>query len=233
MCACVCGICRSTYTTHTYISNMQICPPHPPQPPCRVSLGPPCTQDNLMCVCICVYVLYIFVRIMHTPPLHWDQVSQVRNLGAKSVTTKIVKVIRTTNTEVSDATDGFKLTWRELWEVDVAKIMKEDFIDVDVDHTKYGYLPKMATCCKGSIGSLLASSFCERINSCANQVLNTGNTLLGDDEMEKLVMLRMNKDFMDFMRHEYPRVADEQFNDFGTVLTVEDNSDVEEMEEDF
>ena len=46
-------------------------------------------------------------------------------------------------------------------------------------------------------------------------------------------MLRMNKDFMDFMRHEYPRVADEQFNDFGTVLTVEDNSDVEEMEVDF
>jgi len=36
--------------------------------------------------------------------------------------------------------------------------------------TNFGYLPKMATTSKGSIGSLLASSFCERINSQANQV---------------------------------------------------------------
>jgi len=39
-----------------------------------------------------------------------------------------------------------------------------------VDGTNFGYLPKMATTSKGSIGSLLASSFCERINSQANQV---------------------------------------------------------------
>jgi len=39
-----------------------------------------------------------------------------------------------------------------------------------VDGTNFGYLPKMSTTSKGSIGSLLASSFCERINSRANQV---------------------------------------------------------------
>jgi len=38
-----------------------------------------------------------------------------------------------------------------------------------VDGTNFGYLPK-ATTSKGSIGSLLASSFCERINSQTNQV---------------------------------------------------------------
>ena len=38
-----------------------------------------------------------------------------------------------------------------------------------LDGTNFGYLPKMATTSKGSIGSLLASSFCERINSQANQ----------------------------------------------------------------
>jgi len=39
-----------------------------------------------------------------------------------------------------------------------------------VDGNNFGYLPKMATTSKGSIGSLLASSFCERINCQANQV---------------------------------------------------------------
>ena len=57
----------------------------------------------------------------------------------------------------------------------------------------------MTACSKGSIGSLLTSSLCERINSCANPVLTLGNTLLGDGEMEKLVMCRMNRDFIVFM----------------------------------
>jgi len=39
-----------------------------------------------------------------------------------------------------------------------------------VDGTNSGYLLKMTTTSKGSIGSLLVSSFCERINSQGNQV---------------------------------------------------------------
>jgi len=74
-----------------------------------------------------------------------------------------------------------------MWEIDVVSIMKEDFIEKDKDRSKYGWLPKMATCSKGSIGSLLTLSFCEYINYCANQVLKLGNTLLGDGEMRKLV----------------------------------------------
>jgi len=84
----------------------------------------------------------------------------------------------------------------------------------------------MATCSKGSIGSLLASSFCERINSCANQVLTLGNTLLSDGEMEKIVMCRTNQDSMVFMRKNYPQVADEQFG-FG-ILKAEDNDEKKE-----
>jgi len=122
-------------------------------------------------------------------------------------------------------TKGSKLTWREMWEIDVVSIMKEDFIEKDKNHSKYGWLPKMVTCSKGSIGSLLASSFCERIDSCANQDLTLGNTLLGDGEMEKLVMSRMNRDFMAFMRKTYPQVADEQF-EFG-MLKAEDNEEKE------
>jgi len=142
---------------------------------------------------------------------------------SKSSTTEMRTVVRTTDILV---TKGSKFTWRKMWEIDVVSIMKEDFIEKDKDRSKYGWLPKMATCSKGSIGSLLASSFCERINSCANQVPTLGNTLLGDGEMEKLVMCRMNRDFMVFMCKNYPQVADEQF-EFG-ILKAEDNEEKED-----
>jgi len=128
-------------------------------------------------------------------------------------------VMRTTDIPV---TKDFKLAWREMWEIDVVSNMEEDFIEKDKDRSKpHGWLPKMATCSKGSIGSLLSSSFCERINSCANQVLAFGSTLLGDGEMEKLVMCRINRDFKVFMRKNYPQVADEQFE--FDILKAEDN----------
>jgi len=85
----------------------------------------------------------------------------------------------------------------------------------------------MATCSKGSIGALLAPSFCERINSCGNHVVTLGNTLLGDGEMENLVMCPMKRDFIVFMRKHYPLVTNEQF-EFGTILTVEDNEEDED-----
>mmetsp|Transcript_28404 Transcript_28404/g.41868 ORF Transcript_28404/g.41868 Transcript_28404/m.41868 type:complete len:98 (-) Transcript_28404:298-591(-) len=56
---------------------------------------------------------------------------------------------------------------------------------------------------KGTIGALLASSFCERINSAANLVVTTGNSLLGTDEINMLVTLRMNRGFMQFMKRHY------------------------------
>ena len=70
---------------------------------------------------------------------------------SKSSTTEMRTVMRTTDTPV---TKGSKLTWRKMWEIDVVSIMKEDFIEKDKDRSKYRWLPKMATCSKGSIGSL-------------------------------------------------------------------------------
>jgi len=65
-----------------------------------------------------------------------------------------------------------------------------------------------------------------RINSCANQVLALGNSLLGDSEMEKLVMCRMNQYFIGFMRKNYPEIADELF-EFG-IYKAEDNEETED-----
>ena len=43
-------------------------------------------------------------------------------------------------------------------------------------------------------------------------------------------MLRMNKGFMEFMRTHYPHVARENFS-MGAILTVEDNGEDDEPEE--
>ena len=79
----------------------------------------------------------------------------------KKLNGSVVTCVRTTDRIVGA---DCKLEWRELWDVDVGLVMKQEIIDKDPDGTIYGYLPQMATFSKGSIGCLLASSFCERIN---------------------------------------------------------------------
>ena len=49
------------------------------------------------------------------------------------------------------------------------------------------------------------------------------NASLGDDETDKLVVLRMNWDFMKFGRQYYAHRLNEPFGKFGTVLTVKSN----------
>ena len=92
------------------------------------------------------------------------------------------------------------MTWKDLWEDDMGVVMTEYFFKDDVDGTKYGHLPKMTVTSKGVMGSLMVSSFCERINSCANLVCTKNNNLLSDDEIDMTVTLRMNRDFMEHIR---------------------------------
>jgi len=83
-----------------------------------------------------------------------------------------------------------------------------------------------ACCCCALQLQRSASSICEHINSFANQILTLGYTLLGDGEMEKLVMCRINRGFMVFMRKNYPHVADKQFE--LAILKAEDNEEKED-----
>ena len=121
--------------------------------------------------------------------------------------------------------DTHPLTWREKWVVEMGPVLKTYFIEQDQNRALFGYLPKMATTCEGSIGALLSASFCERINSCANQIVTTGNTSLGDDLVDKMVVLRMNRNFMKFMQLKYPTILKQKFPTFGTVITVTDNQE--------
>ena len=45
----------------------------------------------------------------------------------------------------------------------------------------YGYIPLMASSSYGQIGALNAESFCECMFSCADDVMDSGNTLLGPE----------------------------------------------------
>ena len=42
-------------------------------------------------------------------------------------------------------------------------------------------------------------------------MLTEGNTLLGDEELEMLVILRMNRKFMEFMRKHYNHLTKDHF----------------------
>lgn len=66
-------------------------------------------------------------------------------------------------------------------------------------NTKYelGLFPMMA---RMYLGNNLASSFVERMNSAAKLVMGTARTSLSPEELRMLVVLRINRDFMVFMK---------------------------------
>ena len=86
----------------------------------------------------------------------------------------------------------------------------------------------MATASFGQIGALNAESFCERVLRGAGHVLTEGNTLLDDAELEMLVILRMNRDFMRFMRTHYNELSKDHFQ----RTTVDEELGDEEPDED-
>ena len=127
-------------------------------------------------------------------------------------------------TDVSNAVQTGKESFKNEWTDAVVKEVI-DFFDKDKDGEKYGFLPKMAIASRGSIGALMAASFCERINSCSNLVVTEGNSVLGQDLVEKVVMLRMNQGFIEMMRREYPQALTLKYPKFGSIVSPEDNDE--------
>ena len=110
--------------------------------------------------------------------------------------------------------------------------MKKFFFKPEYSASKFGHLPKMALASKGMIASLMAASFCERINSCANIVVTKDNSLLSDEaEIDKVVTLRMNRDFMEYMRTYYPEVIKSVHPKYGTVINADDVRQQREKED--
>ena len=79
------------------------------------------------------------------------------------------------------------------------KPILEDIISKNKDG-QYGYIPLMMSCSSGQLGALNAESFAERINSAAKILVTNRRTRLSDEMIDMLVMLRMNRDFMKWVR---------------------------------
>ena len=99
-----------------------------------------------------------------------------------------------------------------------------------IDSGKYGLIPLMAVASPYTIGALNGESFSERVISAANLVLDEGNTALNDEELEMMVILRIDRKFMQFMRAKYAHVQHEAFK--GTVVREDDNESDSENEND-
>ena len=69
-------------------------------------------------------------------------------------------------------------------------------------------------------GNIISESFCERVLSAANIIMTKKNVRLGQDKLEQLVVLRMNADFMSYMRTHHADALKEKFK--MTVLSEAD-----------
>ena len=95
---------------------------------------------------------------------------------------------------------------KDLLSVDIGKLYR------DLEQKKeFGLIPLMANGTHCNIGANMSESFCERVISQYNLVLDKGNALLSAELLEMIIILRMNRDFMIFMRREYPDVANQLF----------------------
>jgi hypothetical protein len=96
---------------------------------------------------------------------------------------------------------------------------------------KFGYLPMMAV---ATLGALNAESFCERVLSCVKLVVSDLHVRLKAEEIHMLVMLRMNREFMEYMRSTFPdtplsefKAADTYVRARGGLETLDDDEEDE------
>ena len=89
----------------------------------------------------------------------------------------------------------------------------------------------MTHVCRG-LGALNDESFCERVLSCVKLVVSDLHVRLKAEEIRMLVMLRMNREFMEYMRVTYPdtplsefKVADTYVRTRGGLETLVDDED--------
>ena len=113
-------------------------------------------------------------------------------------------------------------TFKDLMKLNPGKVYTQLEKD-DKGRTKFGLIPAMASGSKGCLGFLPAASFCERCNSVAKDVMTNTHCLMCQESLEMLVVLRMNRKFMQYMRTKYSGLTQQQFG-LTLVDLVEDAS---------
>lgn len=88
----------------------------------------------------------------------------------------------------------------ELKDLDTKILMREALLVSKLDNDCFGLLPHMASVSKFQLGALLSKSFAERMNSAGKNIVRDNRGKLDHEMIDKLVVLRMNRNFMEFCR---------------------------------
>jgi hypothetical protein len=80
---------------------------------------------------------------------------------------------------------------------------------------KFGYLPMMSV---STLGVLNTESFCECVLSCLKLVVSDLHVRLKTEEIGMIVILRMNREFMEYMRTSYPDTPLSEFKGADTYV---------------
>ena len=88
----------------------------------------------------------------------------------------------------------------EMKDLDMFILMKEAERVSKAENDKFKLLPRMANASRFQLGALISQSFAERMNSCGKQIVSDNRGKLDNDMIDKLVVLCMNREFMEFVR---------------------------------
>ena len=81
-----------------------------------------------------------------------------------------------------------------------------------------------------TLGTLNAESFCERVLSCVKLVVSDLHVSLKAEDIHMLVMIRMNHEFIEYMRTSYPDIPLAEFKSADTYVRA--RGGVESLDED-
>ena len=80
------------------------------------------------------------------------------------------------------------------------KILLDHLIQESGEECQFGHLPEMCCNSPSQLSVLTSESFSERIISTANLLVETHRLHLNDDMIDRIIVLRMNKRFMERVR---------------------------------
>ena len=103
------------------------------------------------------------------------------------------------------------------------KLMEEDPL-----RKKFGWIPLLAHSSLGQIGSLSAESFCERMMSVGKFIMPIHSTRLGSDEVDKVMVLRMNREKIKMLKIEMRDHIQEQVSKMRENLVASCEAEAQE-----
>ena len=101
--------------------------------------------------------------------------------------------------ELNCNNDNKTCLYKHLWGINM-KVVLAHVAKVSASEQKFECLPQMGTKSPLQLGDLTSESFLERMASCDNLLADGHRLKFGDEMIDNLIVLRMNKKFMDRIR---------------------------------